>query len=284
MSTSREFHYRLPRRSGGWRPGSHPGSSLGAGHEFISHVSLYDRPDPRRLDLRASLREVRGDWLVRVNRQRVSVPVYAIVDVSASMSFGFPKSKLQVVADFVTALGDSAFRVGDALGMLAFDAHERSDLFVPALLSRGMGELMASMLTNCAGAAGSSEGLEEAALHVAGRQGLIFIASDFHWPLDRLDTVLDLLAHCYVVPLVIWDPAEIQPPKHDGLMPLRDVESGSRSTVWLRPRMRERWQAAVEQRRAELNKLFAARGIRPFHISGEFDGEALSDYFFEATA
>jgi uncharacterized protein (DUF58 family) len=284
MSTSREFHYRLPRRSGGWRPGSHPGSSLGAGHEFISHVSLYDRPDPRRLDLRASLREVRGDWLVRVNRQRVSVPVYAIVDVSASMSFGFNKSKLQVVADFVTALGDSAFRLGDALGMLAFDAHERSDLFVPALLSRGVGEVMASILTRCKGTAGSSEGLEEAALHVAGRQGLIFIASDFHWPLNRLDNVLDLLAHCYVVPLVVWDPAEVEPPKHDGLMPLRDVESGSRSTVWLRPRMRARWHEAVEQRRAELNGLFAARGIRPFYMSGEFDGEALSDYFFEATA
>jgi uncharacterized protein (DUF58 family) len=284
MSTSREFHYRLPHRSGGWRPGSHPGSSLGAGHEFVSHVSLYDRPDPRRLDLRASLREVRGDWLVRVNRQRVSVPVYAIVDVSASMSFGFPKSKLQVVADFVTALGDSAFRVGDSLGMLAFDAHERSDLFVPALLSRGVGEVMASILTSCRGTAGSSDGLEEAAIHVAGRQGLTFIASDFHWPLHRLGNVLDLLAHSYVVPLVVWDPAETEPPKHDGLMPLRDVESGSRSTVWLRPRMRARWHEAVEQRRAELNGLFAARGIRPFYMSGEFDGEALSDYFFEATA
>ena len=284
MSTSREFHYRLPRRSGGWRPGSHPGSSLGAGYEFVSHLSLYDRPDPRRLDLRASLREVRGDWLVRVNRQRVSVPVYVIADVSASMSFGFPKSKLQIVADFVTALGDSAFRVGDPLGMLAFDTHERSDLFVPALLSRGVGEVMASMLTSCAGTAGNSDGLAEAALHLAGRHGLIFIASDFHWPLDRLGDTLDLLAHSYVVPLVIWDPAETQPPQHDGLMPLRDVESGGRSTVWLRPRMRTRWQDAVERRREELNALFAARGIRSFYISGEFDGEALSDYFFEATA
>jgi hypothetical protein len=200
------------------------------------------------------------------------------------MGFGFPKSKLQVVADFVRALGDSAFRVGDALGMLAFDAHERSDLFVPALLSRGVGEVMASMLTSCEGTAGSSEALEEAALHLAGRRGLIFIASDFHWPLHRLGSVLDLLAHSYVVPLVVWDPAEIQPPKHDGLMPLRDVESGSRSTVWLRPRMRERWHDAVERRREELNRLFSARGIRPFYINGEFDGEALSDYFFEATA
>jgi len=283
MNTSREFHYRLPRRSGGWRPGSHPGSSLGAGQEFVSHVSLYDRPDPRRLDLRASLREVRGDWLVRVNRQRVSVPVHVIADVSTSMSFGFPKSKLQVVADFVTALGHSAFRVGDSLGMLAFDARERRDLFVPALLSRGVGEVMASMLASCEGTAGS-DGLEEAALHLAGRHGLIFLASDFHWPLERLEGVLDLLAHSYIVPLVVWDPAEAQPPTHDGLMPLRDVESGRRSTLWLRPSMRARWHEAVERRRAELNVLFTARGIRPFYMSGEFDNEALSHYFFEATA
>jgi hypothetical protein len=284
MSTSREFHYRLPRRSGGWRPGSHPGSSLGAGQEFVSHVSLYDRPDPRRLDLRASLREVRGDWLVRVNRQRVSVPVHLIADVSTSMNFGAPRSKLRVVADFATALGQSAFRVGDALGMLAFDAHERSDLFMPALMSRGVGEVMASMLASCEGSAGSSAGLEEVALHLAGRHGLIFLASDFHWPLDRLGGVLDLLAHSYIVPLVIWDPAEMQPPKHDGLLPLRDVETGRRSTLWLRPNMRTRWHEAVARRRAELNALFSARGIRPFYISGEFDSEALSHYFFEVTA
>ena len=284
MSTSREFHYRLPHRSGGWRPGSHPGSSLGGGQEFVSHVSIFHRPDPRRLDLRASLREVRGDWLVRVHRQRVSVPVYVVADVSASMSFGFPKSKLQVVADFATALGHSTFRVGDALGMLAFDAHERPDLFVPALLSRGVGEVMSSILASCQGTAGGSAGLEETALHLAGRHGLIFIASDFHWPLDRLGDVLDLLAHSFIVPLVVWDPAEMQPPKHDGLMPLRDVETGRRSTVWLRPGMRARWHEAVERRRSELNGLFTARGIRPFYISGEFDGEALSNYFLEATA
>ena len=117
-----EFHYRLPRRVGSLRPGSHPGSSLGVGQEFVSHMSLYDRPDPRRVDLRASVRNLRGDWLVRVNRQRASIPVYVLTDVSASMRFGSPRSKLDVVAEFVEALGQSAFRVGDALGMVAFDA------------------------------------------------------------------------------------------------------------------------------------------------------------------
>src|SRR5215467_4482774 len=116
MADVAEFHYRLPRRLGAWRPGSHPASSLGAGQEFVSHMSLYDRPDPRRLDLRASLRDIRGDWLIRVNRQRAAVPVYVIVDVSASMAVGSHVPKLHVVADFVEALGQSAFRVGDAVG------------------------------------------------------------------------------------------------------------------------------------------------------------------------
>ena len=189
-----EFHYCLPRRVGGRRPGLHLGSSLGAGQEFVSHMSLYDRLDPRRLDLRATMRSLGGDWLVRVNRQRASVPVHVVADVSASMTFGSPKPKLHVVAEFAEALGHSAFRARDALGMLAFDANERTDLFVPAHLSRGIGSVLSSRLRDCESTAGGIEGLEQAVLRLAGRQGLIFLVSDFHWPLGRLGGVLDLLA------------------------------------------------------------------------------------------
>ncbi len=283
MATSEEFHYRLPRRFAGWRPGSHPGLSLGAGQEFVSHASLHDRPDPRRLDLRASLRNLRGDWLVRVHRQRVSTPVYAVVDVSASMHFGSSRTKLQVTADFIAALGQSAFRAGDAVGMLAFDAQERTDLFVPAVHSRGAAGLMASALANCTGAPGSIAGLEQAVLRLAGRSGLIFLISDFHWPLEGLARVLDSLAKAYVVPMVLWDPAEIQPPSENGIMTLHDAESGVERTFWLRSSLRDRWRSAVERRRTELNAVFSARAIRPFYVSGRFESEALSQYFFEAS-
>lgn len=283
MATSEEFHYRLPRRFGGWRPGSHPGLSLGAGQEFVSHASLHDRPDPRRLDLRASLRDQRGDWLVRVHRQRVSTPVYAVVDVSASMHFGSARTKLQVTGDFIEALGQSAFRAGDAVGMLAFDAQERTDLFVPAVHSRGAAGLMASSLANCTGAAGSITGLEQAVLRLAGRSGLIFLVSDFHWPLEGLGRVLDSLTKAYVVPMVLWDPAEIQPPSDNGIMILHDAESGAERTFWLRSSLRDCWRSAVERRRAELNAMFSARAIRPFYVCGRFQSEKLSQYFFEAS-
>jgi uncharacterized protein (DUF58 family) len=265
---------------------------VGSGQEFVTHMSLYDYPDPRRLDLRASLRSLDGKWLVRVNRQRAGISVRALVDVSASMTFGGRRPKLQVVADFVEALGLSAFRVGDAVGMMAFDEVERSDLFIPARVSRGMGSVMGHALRGAAGSgrfkrglhAGSVDGLEIAASHLAGQQGLVFLVSDFHWPLPRLNIVLDYLAHATVVPIVVWDPAEIEPPARNALATLRDAESGARTTLWVRPKLREQWRLAVARRRADINSFLAARGLHPFYMEGRFDADALSRYFFEADA
>jgi hypothetical protein len=255
-------------------------------------MSLYDRPDPRRLDLRASLRGFNEDWLVRVNRQRAGAAVRAIVDVSASMTFGGQRPKLHVVADFVEALGLSAFRVGDAVGMMAFDESERADLFMPARVSRGVGSVMAAALRDAtpsprisraaSGDIGSSDGLEDAASRLAGQQGLVFLVSDFHWPLERLDIVLDLLAHAGVVPVIVWDPAETEPPSNNALASLRDAESGARRTLWLRPRLRQEWRQAVARRRAEIDSFFAAHSIRPFYVEGAFNADGLSRYFFEA--
>ena len=309
METPREFHYRLPGRVGGQRPGSHPGSSMGAGQEFVAHRSLYDYPDPRRLDLRASVRTLQEGWLVRVNRQRAGTAVRALVDVSASMSFGASRPKLHVVADFVEALGLSAFRVGDAVGMMAFDSAEQTELFMPARVSRGMGSLMGTALrewgtarlaaaaavrgVRLPGAQGSSDaasrdrrgdGVQEAAARLAGQQGLVFLISDFHWPLERLNVALDLMAHATVIPIVVWDPAETEPPKPNALATLSDMESNGRRTLWLRPKLRDDWRHAVARRRAEIDHFCNARSMRPFYMEECFDADSLSRYFFEADA
>jgi uncharacterized protein (DUF58 family) len=290
MRAVQEFHYRLPMRVRGYRPGSHLGLAIGAGHVFVAHASLYDRPDPRRLDLRASLRSMRDEWLVRVNRQRAGVSVYTIVDVSASMSFG-TGSKRQTVDDFLESLGLSAFRAGDALGMLAFDSRERPELFVPPRIGRGVGSLSLERLkqfrstqTDTRSAVNGGRGLELAAMRLAGRQGLVFIVSDFHWPLDRLGAALDLLTHAHVVPLIVWDGAESEPPAGNGFALLRDSESGAQRTLWLRPGLRARWRDAILHRREQLERIFATNFIRPLYLQGGFDAEGVSKYFLEGFA
>ncbi len=297
MSGLREFHYRLPVRASGVRPGSHPGTSFGPGQEFAMHARLVDYPDPRRLDLRASVQSVRSEWLVRLHLQRVAVPVHVLVDVSASMCFGQSRPKLDIVADFVEALGMSAFRSGDRVGMAAFDtADEREDLYVSARYGRGAGEAMADMLRDAqrrqaalaaAGAAARGDGargLARAVSKLAGRQGLVFIVSDFHWSLDSLPAILDMLVHAHVVPIVVWHPAELAPPDEGALLTVQDLESGARRTLWLSKRVREQWRDAVAQRRRALDELFAKRAAKPFYLEGEFDPDALSRYFLERGA
>lgn len=281
MEQVQEFRYRAPGRFPGWLAGSHAGSRPGAGLEFASHLRLQDHPDPRRLDLRASIASLRPEWLVRVNRQQAAMTVRLLVDVSASMRFGTP-AKLELAAGFIRALGQSAFRVGDAVGMCAFDRSERPDLRVAAWRHRGMGEMMAALLLQSQGGAGSAAGLREAAQLLAGRSGIVFLLSDFQWPLESLPATLDLLAPAHVVPLVAWDAAEVEPPVGDGLALLRDAESGRSRMVWLRPTLRTRWREAVARRRAELDRLFGARGLRPFYLQGRFDADALGEHLCEA--
>jgi uncharacterized protein (DUF58 family) len=280
MDAAPEFRYCLPRRAGGQRPGSHRGTALGTGLEFFTHQRLFDHPDPRRIDLRASFADLHGDWLVRVNRQRAAVTVRLLADVSASMRFGTPP-KLDIAADFARALGASAFRVGDPLGMMAFDAGVRDDLHLPPWRGRGVGEVMAALLRGCANGAGGIAGLRAVAARIAGRPGLVFLVSDFHWPLDGLGDVLDTLAPAHVVPVVVWDAAETRPPARDGLAFLADAETGTQRALWLRPRLKARWDDAVTARRAALATLFEQRGLRVFHVEGRFDAAALTRWFFE---
>jgi len=247
-------------------------------------MNLYERPDPRRLDLRASVRSLRQEWLVRISRQRVGVSVQVMVDVSSSMAFGAYTPKLHVAADFIEALGYSTYRVGDALAMVAFDAAERTDLYVPAMRNRGTGELMSGMIRQCRTAPGSITGLEQALERLLSRPGLVFLVSDFHWPLDRLGPALDVLTGSFVVPMIIWDQAEIEPPAHDAIAALNDAESGASRTLWTRPKLRAQWRDNVVRRRLELDRFFASRSIRLFFVSGAFDADAMSDYFFEANA
>jgi uncharacterized protein (DUF58 family) len=292
MSQPVEFHYRLPGRVKGFRPGSHPGTSFGAGQEFAMHARLFDHPDPRRLDLRASQRAVPQQWLVRLHLQRVAVPVQVVVDVSASMGFGTAITKLDLAAGFVEALGYSAFRAGDQVGMLAFDVRPREDLFVPARHGRAVGDEMAALLRKAMpprGSSGTHGAHEDTALartldRLAGRRGLVFLVSDFHWPLTRLDAALDRLVSARVVPIVIWDRAEIEPPADGRFLPTRDMESGGKRTLWLRPRIVQQWRENVASRRAELKAAFGRHGAYPFFIEGAFDAEALTRHFMETTA
>ena len=212
------------------------------------------------------------------------------MDVSASMRFGSPTPKLSVAADFVESLGYSAFRCGDALGMLAFDHQQRDELTLPARTGRGVGMAMAETLRRLAAEppdrvppqALDAPALGASAAAVSRGTSLVFMVSDFHWPLDLLGPVLDRLEAVDLIPVVIWDQAETQPPRAGKWLRTRDLESGRQHDMLMRTAIRRRWTDTVSQRRAAINDAFGAWEIKPVFMEHGFDAERLSRYFLEA--
>ena len=273
-----EFHYKVGWRARGQRQGFHQSASRGSGMEFVGHTPLSGCGDPRRIDIRASLANPTGEWLVRLHRARASLPVCVLLDLSASMGFAGVRRKLDVVRAFVASAGFSARRTGDAFGLVAADDTIREQVWVPLSHARSAAQTALDLLDDVSPSGGSA-GLFDALHWLPRSRSLVFLVSDFHFPLEVLSSLLDGLAHHDVVPVVVWDGAEAQQLPRFGLVELADPETGRQRTVLMRASLRQRWIEAFARRRADLCACFVQHRTRPFFVDGEFDPEALTRYF-----
>lgn len=278
----REVHYRIAQPALGHFPGHHRSTRGQSGFEFRGHTSLLNAPDPRRLDLHASLRDPfneAGNWLVRVYSQRLSIPVQVVADLSASMGFDGARRKLDVLADLTESLAWSAWRTGDAFGFVGCDAAVRGEWLQPATRARSVGGPLAQRLRTLVPEGRSARGLLDAHRHLGRQRALLFLVSDFHLPPGEIAALLESLSTHELVPVVLWDPLEFALGDRPGLAWLRDPETGQRRLVWWRRSLRERWQAHHAARREALLALFRRRRLRPLFIEQGFDAEAVTRHF-----
>jgi uncharacterized protein (DUF58 family) len=279
-----EFHYRIPWRPRGQRPGHHRGSVFGAGQEFGGYAPLGRAPDPRRLDPRATLADPLGAWQVRLYQQRTSIPVWLIADLSGSMGAPAGGGKMQRLEELAASLAYSVHRTGDAFGFMGCDEELVSGLLLPPTHARGAGAEVAARLAQYTPAASGARGLLSAAAYLGRRRALVFLASDFHFPRPLLEAVLESLSPHDVVPVVVWDElrsdGEFQTLPRLGLLELQDAESGRRRTVLLRPGLHAQWRHRFAERRAALQESFARFGLRPFHVGRQFRPPAMTAYFY----
>ena len=274
-----EIGYRLDRRVGGIHPGMHPGTESGGGLEPLRHETLLDGRDPRRLDLLASLRDPLRRLLVRGYRQRASIRVCVLADLSASLGFRGRGDRVAVLAGLVSALGYSAGRAGDAFAFIGCDANVRDEFVLPPTRVTGAWMDLATRLAAFTPRGTGSEGLLEALPMIGGQRSLVFLVSDFHIPLDLLDAVLAGLARHEVVPVVLADSSELEPTSGFGLVRVADAETGEERTLLMRPALRRRLRAETAQRREALSRCFAAHDAVPLELADRLDADRVNDYF-----
>jgi uncharacterized protein (DUF58 family) len=274
-ATRAAIPYRLNWRSSAFRPGAHGGRQLGAGGAFRGFAPLMDYPDPRRIDVRATLRDPFGTLHVRRFEQRSNAAVYVLADISASMRFQGHVRKMRLLATLSAALAISARQYGDAFGFIGCDETVREELFFPATTKRGLEVEIARRLMAFAPEGRSAIGLLEAARQLGGKRKLIFLISDFHMPLADVEAVLEALARHDIVPVMLRDGAETADMPRWGLAELSDLETGAKRLALMRPALYERWQQEARERDAALEQL-CARLARPLtRLTDRLDMRAL---------
>lgn len=279
MPGATEFQYRVPWRAVSSHPGSHYGIQRGGGYEVHGIAPLYATGDPRRFDLRASLRDPFQQLLVRIYKQRSIVPVYALADVSASMSFVGNTSKFNLLIEFVNSLAYSAFRAGDPFAFTACDTLIREELSLPLTHAAGAGVSVYERLLRWAPNGSDATGLLGGAEQIPGPRALVFLISDFYLPVDLLRALLSRLCKHVVIAVVLVDSAECRVPGV-GVTHLYDPESGGRRTLLLRRSLTEQIRKLRKHYDEQLKSCLAAHEIRPLYITDSFDPEAVTRYFY----
>jgi uncharacterized protein (DUF58 family) len=239
-----------------------------------------EAPDPRRIDVRASLRDPFGQLLVRVYSQKTSVPVYALGDLSASMGVVMGLRKLDLLADFVAALGYSAYRTGDPFGFMGFDRRLRHELCLPLTRSKSAGPVLGGRLRRLTALGRGSEGLGEAVCRIPAQRALVFVVSDFHLPVALWEQVMSALAGHVVVPVVIADAREYRDLPGFGIVQVRDAETDERRTLLMRPALRERIRGRYARHRARLAQCCRDHGVEPLWITDAFTADQVTRYFY----
>jgi uncharacterized protein (DUF58 family) len=280
----KEFSYHINWRSNSRRPGNHRSNQRGMGMEFRGHATLISYPDPRRIDLRQTIRDPMEQIHVRIFNQKSATPVFVLCDMSGSMQYGSQQSKISIAGDIAQSVAQSVTHNGDPFGLIGFDDEIRED-WISTLSARPhmaieMAEALKSYRPNEVG----SKALLDTVRMLPRQRSLIFLVSDFHMPIEDLEASLVLMLRHHIIPVVLWDTAEYNDLPDFGIPNVTDPETGAKRTLFLRKDYRKRILQSFIDRRKVIEDLFLRFDMQPFFVENNFDADLLSDYFHQYVA
>jgi uncharacterized protein (DUF58 family) len=273
-----EFHYQVPWRTSSAHPGRHASLYSGGEHEFHGHAPLLSRPEPHNIDVHASLLDPFQQFVVRTFRQRGVITVNLIADLSASMGF---HNKMETLARFTELAAFSAYRSGDYFAFMGCGRELIPQLYLPPRWYKGGAPELAEQLRSYLPAAPDCRGLLNMADYCPRHRSLIFLISDFHFPLRETAEIFDSLLKHDVIPVILWHPEEYQNLPEWGLVRLQDPETRRDRQLLMRPALKQKIVDGFAAKREQLKHLSLRYGRQPFFLNEAFQADQITRYFYE---
>jgi uncharacterized protein (DUF58 family) len=275
------FDYHISWKSKGHHPGQHKSAQRGMGIEFAGHATLLDYPDPRRIDIRQTIRDPFEQIQVRIFNQRSATPVMIITDLSASMNFGSQKTKLEHASEIASVITNSVVAKSDAIGFIGIEDNINPQWVARLSYKPYKTQNLINRLSNYQAKKGGHRGIKSVYQFLPKDKTLIFFISDFHIPIKDIKEGFSLLNRHQVVPIVLWNKSEYENLPGFGILTVNDPESGEESTMLLRKNMNKRIQRNFNERKKLLEKTFIQLNSPAFFVGEEFKPLQMTEYFNE---
>jgi uncharacterized protein (DUF58 family) len=244
---------------------------VGSGIEFADHRDYVPGDDLRHLDWNLYGRLERP--LVRLFDEDEDLPVYVLVDTSASMGLGQPP-KLALARAVAAALAYVALTNLDRVAVYA-----ATDALGGGLgLVRGKGQIhpLLELLSALQPTGRTNLGAAVSGLvQRHRRRGLVVVISDFYDPVG-FERGLDRLRYGRFEPVIvqITAPDEAAPPVR-GELTVVDVETGEERPVTVTPAMAAGYRQRYEARLRGLSRFCRERAIPCFQVTSDHPLEDL---------
>ena len=248
------FNYHINWKSKAIHPGRHKSDQRGMGIEFAGHSNLLDYPDPRRIDLRMTMRDPMDQIYVRIFNQRSATPIMIFNDLSASMSFG-QASKLERAAEIAKIVKNSAYQNSDAIGLVGFHDTVDDEWIAPLSYRPYLTESLIDKIALKKNHNKGSNGVLKLHQYLPKDHTLIFFISDFHMPVEDITVFLNNTRKHTVVPVILWDKDEYSNLPKFGITTFTDPETLEERTILLRKKLIKNIITGFNQRKNQLMKL-----------------------------
>jgi uncharacterized protein (DUF58 family) len=264
--------WQVIRKLDGLLQGDYRSLFYGYGVDFANLREYQPEDDIRYMDWNVTARM--NTPYIRQYMEDREITAWFLLDLSPSVDFGTAQNlKRTMLIDFVTTLARLLTRHGNRVGAILYDS--RIEQTIPARGSRNQVLLLIHDLLQQPSLPRAPftnlNLLLQAGLNSIKRRSLVFVISDFITE-PGWEHSLNLLNKRHEVLAVrLWDPRETQLPDAGPII-MEDAETGEQLYVDTSDKkFRQRFQAAAQQREAQLNLAFNRAGVDALSLSTEDD-------------
>ena len=275
MST-KQFNYTISWRSRNNRYGNNLSSKIGNDFEYSGSKNFNDHPDLTRIDIKNSITDPYENIYVKTYNLNNPINLIVLCDISSSV-FVAKKNNL-IIKNLSKLIANSAIEQGDKFSMLCYNDFIKNDLMLEPgnnfeLINKWIDKI--ELISEKS----SSKALKMINKYLPEEKSLIFWISDFHYPLNKIEEILNQLSNHHVIPLFISSEGEIKKLPKYGFRKFLDSEINVEHEIFLRPNIKKQLLEDYKTTKEKIFRLFSKKQLKQIVIDENIDIDAIKKYF-----